>query len=163
MEGCQKTLIFQRACLLFWSIFSLPEGPQAAGYDGARGTRPVTFLLELLPPAQPLPGTSASPETETQTSSRCLNTRRLSSGPQTLPGETMAGRKGADKHITPRIVTPPPAPCSQTESQTSGSSWTATPSRAPGRAAALSAWPEHQLLPLPGLSGIPSLPRGDCY
>lgn len=62
-----------------------------------------------------------------------------------------------------RIVTPPPAPCRQTQSQTSGSSWAATPGRAPGRAAALSAWPEHQLLPLPGLSGIPSLPRGDCY
>lgn len=86
--------------------------------------------------------------------------RRLSSGPQTVPGETVAGRKGADKHTTPSQDCDP---TSQTESQTSGSNWTATLSRASGRAAALPAWPEHQLLPLPGLSGIPSIPRGDCY
>lgn len=51
MEACQKTLTLQRVCLLFWSIFSLPEGPQAAGCDDARGTQPATFLLVLLPSA----------------------------------------------------------------------------------------------------------------
>lgn len=99
MEGWQKTLTLQRVCLLLWSNFSLSEGPRAAGYDGARGTRAATLLWVLLPPAQHLPGAWAwNPNQLLLLQHR--HPRRLSSGPQTLPGETMAGGKGADKHTT---------------------------------------------------------------
>lgn len=165
MEGCQTTLTLQRGYLLLWSIFSLSEGPQAAGDDGARGTQPATLLLVLLPPAQHLPGTSGSPETETQTSFNA-GTREGSALAlrHCLEKPGQAGKGLTKARFKARTVTPASPSSLQpgTECQTSGSSCTAALSRASGRAAA-SLPAEHQLLLLPGLFGTPSLPRGDCY
>lgn len=163
MEGCQKTLTFQRVYLLFWSIFSLSEGPQAAGYDGARGTQAATFLLLLLPPAQHLPGSSGSPEKpKPALTASTQAAKQAQLWPSNTAWRNHGSRKGADKH-TVHSQDCDPTQAAPAESQSSGSSCTATPSRAPARAAALSAWPQHQLLPLPRLSGTPSVPRGDCY
>lgn len=111
MEGCQNTLTLQRLYLLFWSIFSLLEGPQAAGYDGAHGTQPATLLLVLHPPAQHLPGTFASPETETQTSSYCFNTGTQKGSAlalkHCLEKPWQAGKGLTNTQFKARIVTPP--------------------------------------------------------
>lgn len=125
MEGCQKTLTLQRVYSPLWSIFSLSEGPQAAGYDGAHGTQPAPFLSVLHPqhsdwdwdPNQLLLLQHRHP-------------RGLSSGPQTLPGEILAGRKVADKYTIQNQDCDPTQP--DTEPQSSGSSWTATLSRPSG-------------------------------
>lgn len=111
MEGCQKLLLSQRVNLLFWSIFSLSEGPQAAGYDGARGTQPATFLLVLHPPAQPLPETCGSPETETQTSSYCFNAGTQEGSAlalkHCLEKPWQAGKGLTNTQFKAGIVTPP--------------------------------------------------------
>lgn len=114
MEGCHTTLTPPRGSLLVGPIFSLSEGPQAAGHDGARGTQLATSLLVLLPPAQHLPGSSL--QTETQTSCNtgtqecsALALKRCLEKPERA-GKGLTNTQLKASTVTPPRQTPNPRP-----------------------------------------------------
>lgn len=158
MEGCHTALTLQRGSWLVWPIFSLSEGPRAAGDDGARGAQephspwccshqhsPCLGALGAHLRLEPKPAAMQAPK---QAQLWPSNTAWRNHGRQEKGWQTHGSKLWPHPatHWLPDLC----------------SSCTAPLSRASARAAApLPA--EHQLLPLPGLSGIPSLPRGDCY